>query len=129
LRPHEKLRLDITALLKTDTAERRLADFKNTNKLKEIIDVPRNLPDSSINETSWRYNKLSFDGESFRDVARKMERWFNVKINFEDDQVADTYRPHASFTNETIEQALQELKIIIPFSYRIIENEVTIDKE
>jgi transmembrane sensor len=129
LKPHEKLTLPITALLKTDTTERRLADFKNTNRLKEIINVPRNLPDSSIKETSWRYNKLSFDGESFRDVARKMERWFNVKINFNDDKVADTFRPHVTFTNETIEQALQELKIIIPFSYRRVGNEVTIDKE
>jgi len=130
LTPHHKLVLDIGTLLKIDTTEsRRLTDLKNTNRPKGIINLQRNLPDSSISETSWIYDKLSFDGESFRDVARKMERWFNVEIHFVDDKVADSYRPHVSFTNETIEQALQELKIIIPFSYRRSGNEVIIDKE
>jgi transmembrane sensor len=131
LKPLEKLVLPVTVLQKTDTTDGKLADSKNISGPKRII-APKNLPDSSISEISWVYDKLSFDGESFRDMARKMERWFNVKITFHDDYVeADTKRYHWSFTNQTIQQALQELKIIIPFSYRITGNgsEVIIDKE
>jgi ferric-dicitrate binding protein FerR (iron transport regulator) len=127
LKPLQKLVLPITVLQETDTTEGKLADLKNISGPKRIT-VPKNLPDSSISETSWIYDKLSFDGESFREVARKMERWFNVKINFNDEKVADT-RLHVSFTNETIEQALQKLKLAIPFSYRINGTEVTIDKK
>src|ERR1041384_6696812 len=75
--------------------------------------------DSSIIETSWVENKLVFqENETFREVALKMERWYGVHIQFADDQVGE-YRMYGSFTNETIKQALDALKIGFNFNYRV----------
>ena len=91
-----------------------------------VIPLPKNIPDSSITETFWVYNKLSFDGEEFGEVAVKMERWFNVIIRFSNDKVKKR-RLHVSFLkNETIEEALQNIKLSIPFNYTRNGNDIEI---
>ena len=83
--------------------------------------------DSIRIETSWIYGKLLFEGDTFRELAPKMERWFNVKINFKNNMVAN-YRFRGVFENENIEEALQALQLTASFKYTINDNVVTIDK-
>jgi len=84
--------------------------------------------DSAIVETSWVDNRLIFqENETFREVALKMERWYGVKINFGDEEVA-RIRAFGSFTNETIDQALDALHESCGFKYKISGNEITITK-
>ena len=93
-----------------------------------ISSLPKNIPDSSVVETAWTHNKLVFDGETFREIASKMERWYNVTINFKSEKVASATM-HASFENETIEEALKALQFIEPFRYKINGNEIEIFKK
>jgi len=84
--------------------------------------------DSAVIETSWVDNRLIFqENETFHDVALKMERWYGVKIHFADEEVA-RMRPFGSFTNETIDQALDALRESFGFHYKISGNEITISK-
>jgi ferric-dicitrate binding protein FerR (iron transport regulator) len=84
--------------------------------------------DSTIVETSWVENKLIFqNNETFKEVALKMERWYGVHISFDDDEVAQI-RPFGSFTNETITQALDALRLSFKFNYRINGDNVVITK-
>jgi len=84
--------------------------------------------DSAIIETSWIDNRLIFqEGESFKDVAQKMERWYGVKINFADEEASDI-KPFGSFTNETIVQALDALHESCGINYKISGNEIIISK-
>lgn len=84
--------------------------------------------DSSIIETSWVEDRLVFqENETFREVALKMERRYDVHIRFVDPNVAE-YRMYGSFTTETIKQALDALKIGFNFNYKINKNEITISK-
>lgn len=96
--------------------------------LISINPLPRNSTDSNRIETSWVYGKLLFEGDSFRDLALKMERWFNIKISFKNNRVAN-YRFGGVFENENIEEALQYLQMVHAFSYTIQGNEVQIDKK
>ena len=93
-----------------------------------IVPVADRLPDSALSETSWIYNKLIFDGDTFSELALKMERWFNVKIEFLDDKTP-AYRFSGVFTNETIEEALQALQLTAFFTYKINGNEIFISKK
>jgi ferric-dicitrate binding protein FerR (iron transport regulator) len=93
-----------------------------------IIPVSEYIPDSALTETSWIYNKLIFDGDTFRQLAVKMERWFNVKIYFLNDAPAN-YRFRGIFENETIEEALQALQLTASFTYKIKGDEIYIDKK
>lgn len=83
--------------------------------------------DSTVVETSWVQNKLAFRSESFADLAIKMERWYNVDINFTDSSIK-RYRFTGIFANESLDQALKALQITAPFHYRIEKNEVYISK-
>lgn len=94
----------------------------------EISSIPRNITDSTRLETSWVYGKLLFEGDSFRDLAQKMERWFNVKISFKNNKVAG-YRFRGVFADENIEEALNALEMTNPFKYTINGNEIVIDKK
>jgi ferric-dicitrate binding protein FerR (iron transport regulator) len=84
--------------------------------------------DSSIIETSWVENKLIFqENETFKEVALKMERWYGVHISFADPKLAE-YRMYGSFTKETIKQALDALKIVFNFNFKIDGDEIIITK-
>ena len=84
--------------------------------------------DSTVIETSWVENKLIFqENETFREVALKMERWYGVHISFADEQVSQI-RPFGSFTNETINQALDALRESFHFNYRITGTNIIITK-
>lgn len=74
--------------------------------------------DSISVETAWAYNKLSFDDEPFLEVARKMERWYDVNFEFRNTRVEDI-RLQGSFINETLPQAMEALKYTNRFNYEI----------
>ena len=56
-----------------------------------------------------------------------MERWYGVHISFADEQVSQI-RPFGSFTNETINQALDALRESFHFNYRITGTNIIITK-
>ncbi len=78
--------------------------------------------------TSWRDGNLVIEGESFGSLSRKLERWYDVKIEIKNEKVKNLHFT-ANFRNETIEQVLEALKIAHPFDYtfKIEENLITID--
>ena len=78
--------------------------------------------------TSWKYGSLIIEGESFRSLSRKLERWYNVNIEIKNEKIAKLHFT-ANIKNETIEQALKALKIAHPFDYtfEIDKNLITIE--
>jgi ferric-dicitrate binding protein FerR (iron transport regulator) len=76
-------------------------------------------------ETAWRYSRLEFRGDNFGTLARKLERWYNVKVVFGDDNVK-WLSFDGSFERETIEEALAALKQANAFQYEINKNEILI---
>ncbi|RPD43041.1 FecR family protein [Chitinophaga barathri] len=83
--------------------------------------------DSLLLETAWIENKLAFTSEPFYSLAAKIERWYNVKINFADTTVKN-YRFTGVFEDETLEQALSALQFTGSFKYRIVKNEIFIEE-
>ena len=124
LQPNEKVIVaNNVAAMEIPTASRQ-----ETKPRLAIQPLTRYHIDSSIIETSWIENKLIFqENETFLEVAPKMERWYGVHIHFADPQVAE-YRMYGSFTNETIKQALDALKIGFNFNYKMKKDEIIISK-
>ena len=131
LRPHEKLIFNKDQQAITTSGYYTTgADIKNSRvavlpKEISIIPVPKNKPDTALAETAWIYNKLVVDGETFGEFSKKMERWYNVHIVFQDTKAAE-YRFHSVFENESIEEALKALQLIVSFNYKINNNEIKI---
>lgn len=80
-----------------------------------------------VPDTSWMVNKLIFKDETFEDLAMKLQRRYNVEIQFEELDYGN-YKFTGRFEDETIDEALQELQIIAPFSYRKNGNRIVITK-
>lgn len=69
-------------------------------------------------ESSWTKNILSFEDESFKEVAKKMERWFDVKFEFKNKNWELQFL-NGSFEKESLEQAMTALKFSTGFGYTI----------
>ncbi|HEY0298308.1 MAG TPA: DUF4974 domain-containing protein, partial [Arachidicoccus sp.] len=65
--------------------------------------------------------------QSFSELTTRMGKWYNVTFNIKDSSIA-AYRFTGVLEGETLTQALDELKMIRPFTYFISNNIVTIDK-
>ncbi|HEX4959176.1 MAG TPA: FecR domain-containing protein [Lacibacter sp.] len=76
-------------------------------------------------ETAWTHNMLSFTDETFEEVAQKMERWFNVEVEFKNEQLKDV-RLTGSFENETLQQAIAALQFSTRFQFTIENNRLLI---
>jgi ferric-dicitrate binding protein FerR (iron transport regulator) len=126
LKPHEKLIYKKIAI--ADGRDQR-ADVNIPNEPDSysitIKPLSKNIADTGIPETAWVYNKLSFEDERFEDLALKMERWYDLDIEFENEKLKD-HRVSGSFVNETATEALNELKFLLPFKYTIKDKSVKI---
>lgn len=121
IQPNEKLILHNKQLYRPDS-KKIVAD--------PIYEVFKLVPFSKTNEiveTAWVSNKLIFRNARFEDLAREMERRYNVSIAVRNDEVKD-YQLTGIFTNESIEEAMQLLQAIAPFKYKISNGEIVIDK-
>ena len=97
------------------------------NTLMAINKLKFSARDSSVPETQWIENKLVFRDESFDELAVRMERWYNVNINISDPRLKEK-RFSGIFENETIEQALEALKITVPYKYELEGNKIIIHR-
>jgi transmembrane sensor len=88
-----------------------------------INSIRQDIPDSNKVETAWLYNRLVFDGDSFRELADKMERWYNVKIDLRD-TILNNYHFGGIFEKETVEEAFRELQLTRDFTFKINGNEI-----
>lgn len=101
------------------------ADAATRNLEEKLITIDTALKENERPETAWIYNRLEFRDEDFRSLARKMERWYNITVHFEDEKVKDLVFS-GSIENESVEQAFKALKAAVPFSYSVKANAVFI---
>lgn len=123
LKPNEKI------VVLNDEDEIKPKAARKPQQVIEPIIAIRKLTykenDSISVETAWAFNKLSFEDETFSEVARKMERWYDVKFEFKNKQLEDI-RLKGSFINESLPQAMEALQYTNRFRYEIEGKNVTI---
>ena len=88
-----------------------------------VNSIRRDLHDSNMVETAWMYNRLVFCGDTFKELALKMERWYDVKIRIRDESLGRC-RFGGAFANETVEDAFRALQLTTAFNYKISGNEI-----
>lgn len=126
LRPNEK----IIVSNKGSNKSLQLQDDKKVLNEEETILLGKMKPDpvdSTYAETAWLQNKLVFRSEAFTDLARSMERRYNISIQFNDPPVSELIFT-GSFSNETLAEALEALRSSVPFHYKIENKTVFISK-
>lgn len=124
LKPNQKLVLsnELPPAATHDAGKKQ--DLKFDPKA-EIMELTYLHDEETDVESSWTRNILSFEDELFSDVARKMERWYNVTIVFKNKRWIGEYMS-GSFEKESLEQAMAALKYTTGFNFKKEGNIITI---
>jgi ferric-dicitrate binding protein FerR (iron transport regulator) len=113
------------------TTIKSLLGINNTNSsqtpLITLSNIHYSASESLPQEAQWIEKKLAFTSESFDDIAGRMERYYNVKIDFQDEDAKNIIFS-GSFKDESIEQAMKALQASGNFHYKIADNTITINK-
>lgn len=128
LKPYQKLIVNNNPALaaKTNNAI-NLPDAEQPKTDIELGRLSVMAQDSSVVETAWVYNRLVFNGETFEEVALKMERWYAVNIVFKDDKLK-TIKFTGVFENETVDQALEAFQLTTRFKVNNKNGQIIISK-
>jgi ferric-dicitrate binding protein FerR (iron transport regulator) len=124
LKPSERFAM-IDNKKNQDGESKETGTFENVTLKLENLSPIKVQGTEYIAETAWVDNKLVFKNESFSELVPKLERWFNVRIKIDDPEKLK-YHFTGIFTNENIDQALNAMKVIKPFNFKINENDVNI---
>ena len=76
--------------------------------------------------TSWKEGKLIFRDEQLPLVAKRLERWYNVKIELAGDKRLTEIRYNGTLEMESFSEVLQLLKVTAPIDYTYNEKTRTI---
>lgn len=134
LKPGEKIMyfVDKHKLVKNQEVEEdikktAIQPITPTHKLEvsRVSPVVIHPGDTVISEIAWLDNQLVFNNESFSELANRMNRFFDAKIEIKSRDV-ENYSFTGVFEGETLEQALNELQMIRPFRYTVNKNKVII---
>jgi ferric-dicitrate binding protein FerR (iron transport regulator) len=77
--------------------------------------------------TSWKEGKLIFRDEQLPLVAKRLERWYNVKIELAGDKRLTEIRYNGTLEMESFSEVLQLLKVTAPIDYTYNEKTRTIN--
>lgn len=128
LKPNQKLILPKQAANEpVKLSEEKSPSDKATPASFVITHIDSTKKENERIETAWVFSRLEFLGENFEEVAKKMERWYNVTIVFKDEKVKQL-RVRGKFEKETVEEAFAALKEAFPvIKYKISNHEIFVE--
>jgi transmembrane sensor len=92
--------------------------FKNGNLIKSPADPSK--------YAAWTEGKLVFRGDPMVEVARRIERWYNVKVYLADKEL-EMYSFRAIFLDDSLTDVLRFLSMTSPIRYRVSPRELLRD--
>ena len=107
-------------------------DVKSDQKNDQVVLTPNqqavyNREDGLVTKevsadqfTAWRTNTLYFADASLEDAASILERWYNVKITFENETIK-TCRVNGQYKDQTLTGVLKSIQYMYKVDYKLTE--------
>jgi transmembrane sensor len=92
--------------------------FQNGKISRSIIDPSK--------YKAWTEGKLVFRGDPMAEVARRIERWYNVKVVLADKEI-EKFSFRATFEDDKLDQVLRFLSMTSPIGYHITPGKILAD--
>ena len=70
--------------------------------------------------TSWKEGLMTFRNEKLKDIAKKIERWYNVEVVINNPKIGEEAYFGTIMKNKPIDQILEVLKLTSSLKYQII---------
>lgn len=128
LSPYEKLTVMNISTPVLSLPSKPAVPVYQGNELKyKVQELACSKETNFVAETAWVQNRLVFVNEPFAAVAQKMERWYNVRIHFLNEQL-EKEKLSGVFENESIQQALKILQLTTGFKYTVKEPDIYLSR-
>lgn len=104
---------------KTGAELTRLVPGENVNFKEENQKITVENVDVQL-YTSWKDGLVTFKNEKLKDIAKKIERWYNVQIVITNPRLAEEFYMGTIMKNKPIDQLLEVFKLTSSLNYRIV---------
>jgi ferric-dicitrate binding protein FerR (iron transport regulator) len=105
-------------------------EFSNESQTEKVILQPseqlilheNRLEISSVDVSkykAWTEGRLVFRGDYMAEVAKKIERWYNIKVEIADKDLTQ-FSFRATFVDDALEDVLNQLSMTSPIEYKIL---------
>ncbi len=71
--------------------------------------------------TSWKDGLITFRNESLKEIARRIERWYNVEIIIQNEKLADELYMGTIMKNKPVDQILEVFRLTSSLEYKIVQ--------
>ena len=91
------------------------------NPSERVVSQNGDIRKSSVDPqkyNAWTDGRLVFKNDPMAEVVRRIERWYNVKINIADEEL-EKYSFRATFQDDSVEEVLKFLSLTSPIGYDI----------
>lgn len=103
------------------------AEIATLNPSQQIT-IPENTEDIRLHTvdvgfySSWTEGKIVFEEERLSDVATRLERWYNVKIRFEDLEAGNLRFSGTILKNKPFDQIVKAFQLLLPIKIHYQNN-------
>jgi len=107
---------------KVEFSDRSQADHVILKPSEQLILQKGRLHVSPVDAAkykAWTQGRLVFRGDKMAEVARRIERWYNVDVEIADDDLT-RFSFRATFENDALEDVLMQLSMTSPIQYEIL---------
>ncbi|MEL7589309.1 MAG: FecR domain-containing protein [Prolixibacteraceae bacterium] len=108
---------------KVEFSDKTLANKVVLKPSEQLVLHEGQLRVSSVDASkykAWTDGRLIFRGDNMAEVARRIERWYNVRVEIADkDLYGFSFR--ATFEDDSLEDVLRQLSMTSPIEYTIIQ--------
>lgn len=112
-----------------DWAGRTLKQLTPSEQVNMPDSPDKKITTSKVNTLfyeSWINGQIKFDEERLADVARRMERWYNVEIRFTGKEASELRFTGTVLKNKPIDQSMQAISLLLPIK---VEHERNLAKK
>ena len=134
LKPNQRLTLKKTTnemLVETNMQEKDQMAPDSKGTIQQTITVPAvrtvKVTTDLMSQTSWKDKRWRIESEDLGSFATKLERRYNVTINFQDKDLP-RYRFSGTFEDEPIEEVLRALALAAPVNFSLKGNQVILSR-
>jgi ferric-dicitrate binding protein FerR (iron transport regulator) len=99
---------------------KKLTELKPSEQIT-INDDLKNARLEKVNTefyTSWTQGKIVFDDEKLSDISLRLERWYNVDIQFKDASVGNLHFTGTILKNKPFNQILTAFELLLPINIK-----------
>jgi transmembrane sensor len=83
-------------------------------------------PTHAAKYAAWKEGKLVFRGDPMAEVARRIERWYNVNVELVDKDL-EKHTIRGTFQDDSLEEVFRYLSMTTPIRYRVMDRKILDD--